>query len=148
MELEAKYFSKISYEEEEIISFPNGIFGFEAYTRFILIRFDNHNNSMICLQSVEAQNVAFVMINPHHFIPEYGITLSQEDARELQLTDPSEQLAVYNICVLQESIPQSTANLRCPIVVNTKARLAKQIILENPDYLFKHSFTDLIPKEG
>ena len=43
MELEAKYFSKISYEEEEIISFPNGIFGFEAYTRFILIRFDNHN---------------------------------------------------------------------------------------------------------
>ncbi len=141
MELETKYFSTLQYEEDEVIFFPEGLFGFESYQRFILIRFENQNTSLICLQSVDEANIAFVMINPYHFLPKYEVALPEDEGNP-------EESAVYTICVLQESVPESTANLRCPIVINTKTRLAKQIILENTEYPFKYPFKDLIPKEG
>lgn len=147
MELVTKYFSNMTYEDNDVILFKNGLFGFENYKRFILIRFENNNNSLVCLQSIDAANIAFVMINPYHFINDYNVSLSETDISDLQLND-SNNLTVYNICVLQETIPQSTTNLRCPVIVNTETRLAKQIILENMEYPFKYPFKDLIPKEG
>ncbi len=147
MELVTKYFSNMTYEDNDVILFKNGLFGFENYRRFILIRFDNNNNSMVCLQSIDEANIAFVMINPYHFIHDYNVSLSETDIHDLQLNNP-DNLTVYNICVLQETIPQSTTNLRCPVIVNTETRLAKQIILENAEYPFKYPFKDLIPKEG
>ena len=147
MELETKYFSNMTYEDNDVILFKNGLFGFENYKRFILIRFDNNNNAMVCLQSIDETNIAFVMINPYHFIHDYNVSLSETDMNDLQL-DGTDNLTVYNICVLQETIPQSTTNLRCPVIVNTQTKLAKQIILENVEYPFKYPFKDLIPKEG
>lgn len=147
MELATKYFSAIAYEEDEVITFEAGIFGFEDYRRFVLIRFDNASGSVICLQSVEEANVAFVMINPHSFLPDYEFTLSDEDIRALKVEN-AEDVMIYNICVLQDNLRDSTANLKCPIVVNVKNRLARQIILEDGEYPFKYPFSKLIPKEG
>lgn len=147
MELNTKYFSMIEYDDTDVILFENGLFGFEEYKKYILIRFDNTLSSLICLQSIDAADIAFVMINPYDFIADYNVSLSETDLKELQLRD-SNNLTVYTICVLQDNVPKSTTNLRCPIVVNTETRLAKQLILENSDYPFKYPFKELIPKEG
>lgn len=147
MELETKYFSKMEYEDTDVITFEHGLFGFENYKKYILIRFENNNGSPICLQSIDEANIAFVMVNPYNFIPEYAVSLSETDIQDLKLDDPS-TLSVYNICVLRDEIPKSTTNLRCPVVVNTQNRMAKQIILENSDYPFKYPFQKLIHKEG
>ncbi|WP_313528407.1 flagellar assembly protein FliW [Anaerotignum sp.] len=147
MELVTKYFSNMEYDETDVLLFKAGIFGFEKYQKFILIRFDNSNNSLICLQSIDDPDIAFVMINPFHFIPDYELALADSDMKDLELQD-MQKLAVYNICVLHDDVPKSTANLRCPIIVNTDTCLAKQIILENSDYPFKYPFQKLINKEG
>lgn len=147
MELVTKYFSIMEFQDSDVIIFQNGLFGFEKYKKYILIRFDNTNNSLICLQSIDEADIAFIMINPYHFISDYEISLSETDEKDLKLTDPN-TLAVYNICVLQDDMPKSTTNLRCPIIVNTKTRFAKQIILDNSDYPFKYPFQKLINKEG
>lgn len=147
MELVTKYFSNMTYEDNDVIIFNNGLFGFEKYKKFLLIRFDDHENSPVCLQSIEDADIAFVMINPYNFIHDYNVSLSGTDIQDLKLKD-ADNLTVYNICVLLDSIPQSTTNLRCPVIVNTETRLAKQIILENSEYPFKYPFKDLIPKEG
>lgn len=147
MELVTKYFSNMEYENSDIILFENGLFGFETYKKYILIRFDNNNNSLICLQSIDQPDIAFVMLNPYLFLPDYNVSLSEADYKDLKLDDPN-TVAIYNICVLQEDMPKSTTNLRCPIIVNTETRLAKQIILENSDYPFKYPFQKLINKEG
>ncbi|NCC16985.1 MAG: flagellar assembly protein FliW [Clostridia bacterium] len=147
MELKTKYFSTIAYDDTDVILFESGLFGFEEYKKYILIRFDNTHSSLICLQSIDDTNIAFVMINPYNFIANYNVSLSETDLKELQLTD-SNNLAVYAICVLHDNVPKSTTNLRCPVVVNTETKLAKQLILENSDYPFKYPFKELIPKEG
>lgn len=146
MDLETKYFSKMEYESSEVVFFEHGLFGFEKYKKFILIKFENNDGSPVCLQSIDEANIAFAMINPYNFIPDYNVSLTETDIKDLKLQD-SHNLAVYNICVLRDDIPKSTTNLRCPVVVNTETRLAKQIILENSEYPFKYPFKDLIHKE-
>ena len=62
MQIMTKYFFSIDYQEEEVISFENGIFGFEDYKKFILIPFDRDNNNICCLQSIEEETLAFKLI--------------------------------------------------------------------------------------
>ncbi|WMI81010.1 flagellar assembly protein FliW [Anaerotignum sp. MB30-C6] len=147
MELVTKYFSNMEFSDKDVILFENGLFGFEQFKKFILIRFENNSSSPICLQSIDDGNIAFVMINPYDFIPDYSVPLGAEDYKDLKLEDTN-NLAVYNICVLKDDVPQSTTNLRCPVIVNTETRLAKQIVLDNTDYPFKYPFQKLINKEG
>lgn len=147
MELVTKYFSNMEFSDKDVILFENGLFGFEQFKKFILIRFENNSSSPICLQSIDDGNIAFVMINPYDFIPDYSVPLGTADYKDLKLEDTN-NLAVYNICVLKDDVPQSTTNLRCPVIVNTETRLAKQIVLDNTDYPFKYPFQKLINKEG
>lgn len=143
MEVSTKYFSNIQYNEDEVIYFKNGLFGFENFKKYLLIRFDNNNNNLICLQSIEEESIAFVMINPYNFINDYNLSLSEEDFKQLQVDDIT-NILVYNICVLNDDISKSTANMKCPIVINPQTRNAKQLILEDSSYEFKYPFSKLI----
>ncbi|MFV0314911.1 MAG: flagellar assembly protein FliW [Anaerotignum sp.] len=147
MQLKTKYFSDMNVNDEDIILFKHGLFGFEDFKKFILIKFENNDSSPLCLQSVDDENVAFVIINPTNFIPDYSISLEKSDYKELKLEDLN-KLAVYTICVLKDNIPESTTNLRCPIILNAEAKLAKQIVLDNAEYPFKYTFEELMNKEG
>jgi len=146
MELLTKYFSTMQYTEDEVIYFKDGIFGFQDFKKYVLIRFENKNDSLICLQSIDEPNIAFVMINPYKFLEDYNVSLYDEDYKELEISD-SDSILVYNICVVNDSVLESTANLKCPIVVNSQKRLAKQVILEDSSYPFKYPFSKLVNKE-
>lgn len=143
MEVSTKYFSNIQYNENEVIYFKNGLFGFENFKKYLLIRFENNNNNLICLQSIEEESIAFVMINPYNFINDYNLSLSEEDFKQLQVDDIT-SILVYNICVLNDDISRSTANMKCPVVINPQTRNAKQLILEDSSYEFKYPFSKLI----
>ncbi len=145
MKISTKYFSDISYSKDEIITFKNGLFGFEDYKNYILIRFENDSDSLICLQSIDEANIAFIMINPYNFIKDYKASLTNEDLKDVEAKSIAE-LLVYNVCVVQDDILKSTANLKCPIIVNPKTRNAKQVIIEDSEYPFKFPFANLISK--
>ena len=72
METDTKYFSRVTYSAEDVVFFQNGLFGFEDKKKFILIQFENDLDSLVCFQSVENQNLAFIMINPFNFLPSYA----------------------------------------------------------------------------
>ena len=146
MEMETKYFGRLSYTEEEEIYFENGLFGFEEAKRFILIRFDNESGNILCLQNIEDSNLAFTLMNPFAFLPEYGPVPSEEDMKKIEATDINE-LLFYNICVIQPNLKESTVNLRSPIVVNPEARKGIQVILEDTQYSFKYEFQNFLKED-
>ena len=147
-ELNTKYFGTLSYDESEILHFQEGPFGFEENKSFLLIRFVNEDSSMLCLQSVEEEGLAFIVINPFHFMPDYSPRLSRADLESLQAED-EKNLLYYVICTIHEDLENSTANLKCPIVVNPEhTNSAKQVILEDADYSFKHFFSTMRKTEG
>lgn len=145
-ECTTKYFGTYSYDEKNVILFENGLFGFEQEKEFILIQLDPNNENVLCLQSLKDTNLAFFTVNPFAFLEDYN---PQPSKKELQLVNARDigDLLFYVICSMTDDIYTSTANLRCPIIINPHNNKALQTILDNPEYQFRHSFTSFVPEE-
>lgn len=146
MEINTKYFGAMPYTEEEVITFQNGIFGFEDNRKFILIRFEDENGGLLCLQNIENEQLAFVVANPFLFLPDYKPVLAEAELRRLGV-ESSEELLFYNICVLDADVAKSSVNLRCPLAINGDTQQGLQVILEDGQYAFKQSFHEFAAKE-
>ena len=146
MNINAKYFGSVSYEEADAIHIVNGLIGFEDHTRYLPIPFQEGNDSMISLQSLGDETLSFILMNPFGFFPDYAPILSSQDLYEIG-ADSMEDVSYYVIGVIKDSIAESTVNLKAPLVVNALNRKAKQVILEQPEYTFRHALGDMNRKE-
>ena len=147
MEINTKYFGTMPYTEDEVITFENGIFGFEENKKYLLIRFEENNAGLLCLQNLEDEQLAFTVANPFVFMPEYAPMVAQADLDKIG-NPPISNLVFYNTCVIAENIQESTVNLRCPLVINGETKQAVQVILEDNSYAFKQLFYELFKKEN
>ncbi len=130
------------YQKSELIIFEDGLFGFEEFCEYLPLPIDEGNNDILSLQSVDDEELSFIIMNPFTLLPTYSPKLSEEDYKKLG-SDKEEELSYYTICVISEQIDNSTINLKCPIVVNATNRKAIQTILQTEDYSFRHSFNEL-----
>jgi flagellar assembly factor FliW len=143
MKIQTRYFGGLELDQKEIISFPSGIFGFEQHTAYVLIRFgDEGDDGVFCLQSVEDEDLAFVLINPFWVDAGYEPKPSDEDLKRLEICQNT-PIAFFSIAVLRENFKDSTVNLRCPILVNYDTRTALQIVLEEGNYSMRAPVSSL-----
>lgn len=147
MNINAKYFGEVSYEKNDTIHIIDGLFGFESYTDFLPLPFNEEDDSMISLQCLEDETLSFILMNPFMICPDYNPKLSKQDLEELE-ADSLEDISFYAVSVIREPASQSTVNLRAPLAVNALNRKAKQIMLEQTEYTFRHILGDMIQKEG
>lgn len=122
-------------DEDKIIYFPEGIPGLEDEKEFIFIEIPN-NRIFYCLQSIHHEEIAFFLIRPWDFFPEYDIHIPQEDLDDLGIRT-MEELLLYNIITISQD-SQITANLLGPIIINVETLKGRQIILHNENYQTKH----------
>ncbi|MEY8356464.1 flagellar assembly protein FliW [Lachnospiraceae bacterium 54-53] len=146
MEINTQYFGTISCSEEEFIHFSDGLFGFSGLKNYVPLAFQDNSDALICLQSVEDWGVSFIVMNPFLLYVDYSPVLSEEDKKLLDASHGEEEISYYVICVIHDSMDDSTVNLKCPIAVNTENRKARQVILDNPLYKFRHPVKDFMKK--
>ena len=137
MQLNTKYFGRIDYAPEDVLTFPGGLFGFESEHEFLLLPFAGSDGNMLCLQSLKAPSPAFIAMNPFSLKPDYAPVLPEEALR-LMGVNRSEELCYYVMCVAREPVGESTLNLRCPVVINPDLRKGMQVILDTGDYHMRH----------
>ncbi|MGO5022929.1 flagellar assembly protein FliW [Lawsonibacter sp. LCP25S3_G6] len=137
MQLDTKYFGRITYDPQDVLEFPNGLFGFEGEKRFLLLPFSGSHGNMLCLQSVASPSPAFILMNPFSLKPDYAPELSPEELKLMGVSSSCE-LCYYVMCVAREPVGESTVNLRCPVVVNPDLHRACQVILDTQDYHMRH----------
>ncbi len=132
-------YGSVEYSEEDLIIFPDGLFGFPKLTRYLLLRINEEedDDSMLLMVSEEDSNVVFVLINPFVLCSDYSPALSMEELACLSATENGE-LSYYVICVLRNDYLENTVNLKCPLVINPKTRHGIQIILKNTSYDYCH----------
>lgn len=136
MIIDTKYFGQLEIVEDNIIIFPKGLPAFEHIREFVLLSFPD-NDIYFCLQSVKQPEIAFILINPWDFFPEYNFHIPKDDLEELAI-EKQEQVQVYNIITIPHDPKDMTANLMAPIVINTFNRRGKQIVLYESEYGTKH----------
>lgn len=134
MLIETRHFGKIEIEDNSIITFNEGIFGFSNYHEFTIV----YENEIFCwLQSLEDKDVALPMIPTTLIFPDYSPEI--QDELILKLGDlEQEDLILFTVVVVPKDIENMTANLKAPIIVNTKTQKGIQVILDG-DYEVKHN---------
>ena len=101
MKINAKYFGSLSYDPEDLIYLPDGLFGFESYKNFLPLPFHETTDSLLSFQSTDDETLSFILMNPFRFFPDYSPVLSEKDKKDLNLTC-EDDISYYVICVLNE----------------------------------------------
>ena len=69
MKVRTKPYGEMEITDAQLVRFPRGLFGFESLREFALL--DASQPPFYWLQSIERVEVAFVLIDPHFFRPDY-----------------------------------------------------------------------------
>ena len=144
MEISTKYFDRVSVSEKDVIRFENGMFGFENLKEYILISFEPGSDNLMCLQSTQDSELAFILMNPFNLKKDYEPVLADSDLRDLGITEATRGVFYYAVCVVKDDVSEITVNLKCPVVINPDNQAAKQLILDDERYSFRHSLQQLM----
>jgi flagellar assembly factor FliW len=125
MQIQSTRFGWLSVDDSRIMTFPRGLLGFPTHKRFALIQ-TNSENYFFWLQSIDDPALAFVVTDPGIFFKDYDVPVREETVTELELDEP-EFLQTFTIC--NRVGEWLTGNLLGPLLVNSKNRLATQVVL-------------------
>lgn len=130
-------FGTLDYNEEDIVTLSDGLVGFPAHTRFLLLE-HKPGSPFRWLQSIDEAGVAFLVANPSHYLPNYELVLGDAHVARLSLT-PETPTLVFTTATIPHGRPNDlTLNLAGPIVINVETRTGRQIVLENEAYTTQH----------
>ena len=147
LQLQTKYFGEIECDSEDVLQFPNGLFGFEEEQAFLLLPFEGSQATLLCLQSVATPGLAFVVMNPFSLKPDYAPILQEAELHTLGVSC-SQELCFYVLCVVRNPVSESTVNLKCPVAINDETGKALQVILDMPEYEMRHSLSEFASREA
>jgi len=136
MLINTKHLGTVEIEENEILYFEEGIPGFLEYKHFVTIPLEM-DLPFYTLQSIDKQEVAFIVLNPFVYKKDYEFDLSAEALEQLKIKSP-EQVEVYNILFIPEEMQNLTANLKAPVIINRDCNKGMQVVLQEEDYSIKH----------
>lgn len=136
MKINTPAFGEIEIDEKNVLDFTNGILGFEDLKKYIVLSNEDDDTVFYWLQSIEEPDISFVVTNPFLFISDYEFDIPESVVKQLEL-EKQEDLIVYSITVITENIKNATINLKGPVLVNSKNKKAKQIVLEGDEYPLK-----------
>lgn len=129
-------FGEVTVESTSIVTFPDGVPGFERCKQYGLVSVDEEA-PFLRLLSLDEPTVGFVILSPMLLWSDYNPQMGAEDLGGLDVRSPDE-LEMYCIVTLSESPDQVTANLKGPIAINTRTMTARQLILMDDRYHTKH----------
>ena len=134
MKLETRDFGQIAVDEDRVITMPAGMPGFPEAQHFIILDREE-TRPFLWYQCVDDPGLAFVIINPNLFQPDYSLDLGAILREMSWNSDREEDLAVYAIVNASEGIPEKiTANLIGPLVINTRKKEAAQMVITGSPY--------------
>ncbi len=130
-------FGDLEVSDDRIYRIIGGLQGFAGRERYAALQFPRQR-PFVWLQSVDDPDLAFVVVDPGEFVPDYAPAVRPEDLAQLGLGSVGE--ARLWVCVVIPPDPwEMTANLQGPLVVNPRTRLGKQVVLGEGPYTTKHS---------
>ena len=135
MTVNTKPFGAIEVDERQQVSFPQGLLGFENLKSFVLL--DAAQPPFYWLQSLNDPEVAFVLIDPVIFKPDYTPDVPAEELEEIGINGGENQL-VFAIVTIPEQQERMTANLQGPVIINKQSKIGRQVISRSQRWKVRH----------
>jgi flagellar assembly factor FliW len=135
MKLETYLFGTVDVQPETVIEFPQGLAGFDNLRKFLLIHEASAGEvpASFTLQSAEDPSVAFQIIDPTVLGFEYELELTDQETAMLQIgTNGTEADVAVMLTLFKQGADSAAVNaaIRAPLILNTKARVGMQKVIE------------------
>src|SRR6056297_2486500 len=141
MKVNTKPYGLINVDDRQKIHFPSGLLGFDNLRDFVLL--DALQQPFYWLQSMDIQEIAFVLIDPLIFRPDYSPGISPYEFEVINL-DPKdeENTLIFAIVTIPDDQQEMTANLQGPLVINRQTHMGLQCISESDQWMTRHKIMD------
>lgn len=136
MQINHPEFGLLDIDESQIMTFPDGLIGFEALRRFAFFHEANEDGEtplLFNLVAVDSPEVTFSITDPVNFGFRYQIDLTADERAALKLADGDEPMVAVMVYRPEEGGPKRragdlgiAAHLAAPLLINVEARLGLQ----------------------
>jgi flagellar assembly factor FliW len=125
-----------SHTPDAVVTFPEGLPGFETCRRFVLVR-STASEPFTVLQGLDgSMPPAFVAIDPRLVAQGYAKTLEALDLARLDGRDGDSFL--WLSLVATQADGRATVNLRAPIVINPRTMRGIQLVSSDAAWALDH----------
>ena len=135
MKAATKAYGLIDVDERQKIFFPQGLLGFETLRDYVLL--DAERQPFYWLQSMDSEQVAFVLVNPFIFRPDFEASIDNDELKIINISEPKSAL-IFSIVTIPADGSPMTANLQGPLIINRETRYGIQVVLTDPRWRTKH----------
>lgn len=136
MQLETLQFGAIEVTDDQIITFPKGLLGFEGLHRYVIVDREDCR-PFRWLQSVDSGDLALVVIDPHTFFPDYTVSVHAREVADIGARNP-EDVEIMVVATIPKEMEKMSVNLQGPILINRMDMQAKQLVLTDSQYSVQH----------
>lgn len=121
-------FGSFEVSEGSIVRFPSGLLGFPEQQRYVILDHDTEA-PFKWLQSVDEPGLAFVLMDPATFHPDYHIEVPADALAEIKEGQRDDLALVVILTIPSDDPGRITANLRGPLLISHTTKLGKQLVL-------------------
>lgn len=83
----------------------------------------------------------------YDIMPDYNPLVYDDDLESLGEVK-EDNLLIYNIVVIPQTVSKMSVNLKAPIVINLTTKKGKQMVVKNEDYPVKYYFYEELKKKS
>ena len=121
MKINTHHFGEVEFSDEKVLNFENGLFGFETFRKFLLLRAGE--DLFYWLNSVDEPEIAFPLI---------GMRIIDENYPEVTENE------AFGIVTLNKDPLKITVNLKAPVYINQEKKTGYQKILDNERFIIDY----------
>ena len=118
-------------EARDLIHFPEGLLGLPRWNHYRILESEGLRPLRL-LQAADPPNIAFPVLDPVIFVPEYTVPIDEDLSRRLggRAGEPLLVLALVNVPTEGEA----TANLRAPLIIHPQTMVGIQHIFDSSQW--------------
>lgn len=124
--------TELTYGENDIIRFEEGLIGMPQLRRMVLIHY-SEVAPILLLCSLDDPQVAFLVLETKSHVPDYAPQFPPNLKQQLGLAEGEEWLTLVTVTIAAEWTA-STINLRAPIVIAPGTMQGAQVVLMDSEY--------------
>ena len=132
MEINTTRFGTVDIDDSMIITFDDGIPGFEDQKKFFFFE-TNQSKPLVWMQSVTHAHIALPVINPFLVCADYTLDIRDNEVEEMGIKTESD-IMIWVVTIVPTDITKITANMTAPIIVNVKTSQGKQLVTDIKEY--------------
>jgi len=118
----------VEYTDNDIVRFPEGLYGYEEYKRYIIFQHEDYV-PFSWLLSIDPPGLMFPIVDPKLIVPDYNPKINGgQSIGDVMLV----------IVTIGSENGNVTANLRAPVLIDSKIREGRQVILTDSSYPLRY----------